>query len=180
MDWLKKYFLKKSFLLVGNNTNVSSTSAVKFPKPAFWVNWECVSGPEESTLILLWLQEETAGGREHWEKGSPRMSWPRLGCFCLRACSQREARFPPGWVASCQSGNPELSARSAVWVCWLFLIWLGNAVPSPRAGKRFAGFPGIHLPYDNLWHFWLWAGSGGGKVRRKQCWCSLCLFVCFL
>lgn len=144
------------------------------PSQLFEVNWECVSGPGLKSPHWFFFGfrrngwwKKTLGEREPQDVLTP--SWRR---FCLHACSGR-ARFLPGWVASCQPGNPELSADLQSRCAGSFWSGFRKCSAFSRLGKRFAGFPGIHLPYDNLWHFWLWAGSGGGKVRRKQCWCSL-------
>lgn len=126
------------------------------PSQIFEVNWERVSGPRLKSPHWFFFGfrrngwwEKTLGEREPQDVLTP--SWRR---FCLRACSGR-ARFLPGWVASCQPGNPELSADLQSRCGWLFLIWVQEMQCLLQAGEEICRFSWHSLPYDNLWRFGL-------------------------
>ena len=144
------------------------------PSQIFEVNWGRVSGPGLKSPHWFFFDFRR---NSWWEKtlgeGEPQdVLTPGWRSCCLHACSGR-ARFLPGWVASCQLGNPKLSADLHTSRC-AGCFWSGfrRCCAFSRRGKRFGGFPGIHLPYDKLWHFRLWAGSDGSRARREG-WYSL-------
>lgn len=89
--------------------------------------------------------EALTSSQIQWEQGSYQIGLPAASSEILT------------FLQTCSPASCAVSFWSVFRKCCAF----------SRLRNTFGDFPGFNLSYDNLWHFVLWAGSSGGRVRRE-------------